>query len=208
MATPRSPFLVLQNFLSPKVCESIVDELGFYTPDKNTEGKPIKMFRHNDKSEELIFDRLDPKINEMMDYYQADYKGTEKMIFEYLAEGTVTEPICENSNYLKKKWVRTYDRDFTCVLFLCNYNDSPQFDSEYEVYGGKLEFPQHGFGFNPERGTLIMYPSGPHFINANAAVEAGDLLQVRIHMACKLPYLYQPGDFPGDFTNWFKHLSS
>lgn len=206
MATPKSPFLVLQGFLSPKQCESIVDDLGFYTPDTDHKGDPIKMFRHHDNSQEVIYNRLQHVISPIMEYYSADYKGTEQIIFEYLAQETISDPICENSNFLRKKWVKTKDRDFTGVLFLCDYNENPPFDSDYEVYGGKLEFPQHGFGFNPQRGTLIIYPSGPHFINANAKVIAGDLVQARVHVATKLPYLYDPTEFPGDYRTWFRDL--
>lgn len=206
MASPKSPFLVFQNFLSPKACEAIVDSLGFYSPDTDHEGNPIKMFRFHSESEELIFSQLKPLTETITRYFNVGYRGTEQIIFEYLAEGTVSEPICENSNYVKKKWVRTRDRDLTGVLFLCDYNDNPPFDSDYEVYGGKLEFPQHGFGFNPQRGTLVIYPSGPHFINANAAVLSGDLFQARIHIAASEPLLYDPRMFPGDYRTWFKGL--
>ncbi len=206
MAVAKSPFLVFQDFVSPKVCEEIVDSLGFYSPDVDQEGKPIKMFRTHSESEETLFNRLQPQIDNIMQYYGAEYRGTEQMTFEYFAQGTVPTPLCENSDYIRKKWVRTKDRDFTGVLFLSDYNDNPPFDSDYEVYGGKLEFPQHGFGFNPVRGTLIMYPSGPHFINATADVVEGDLHQVRFHIAAGMPFLYQPVDFPGDYKSWFKDL--
>lgn len=204
MATPKSPFIVYENFLSPKVCEKIVDDLGFYSPDVNQDGDPIKMFRYREDAEAVIFDRLEMLIPQLMEYYVADYRGTEQMIFEYLAQGTTSEPICENSSYIRKKWARTKDRDLTGVLFLSDYNDNPPFDSDYEVYGGKLEFPQHGFGFNPQRGTLITYPSGPHFINASSAIIAGELHQVRIHMATMAPFMYQPVDFPGNYQSWLK----
>lgn len=207
MATAKSPFLIFQDFLSAKICEQIVDDLGFYTPDTNDEEDPIKMFRHHEPSQKIIWERYEPLIDGVMGYYDAAYRGTEMMTFEYLAEGTASEPLCENSNYVNKKWLRVRDRDITSLLFLSDYNDQPPFDNEFEVYGGKFEFPQHGFGFNPQRGTLIFYPSGPHFINANATIIAGDLFQVRFHIATKLPYLYNPLNFPGDFRSWFRHLS-
>lgn len=206
MATPKSPFVVFQNFLSPKQCEAVVNSLGFYTPDMDPKGDPIKMYRHHDQSQAMIYDRLQQHIPQIMSYYGTEYKGTEQMIFEYLAQGTTSEPLCENSNYVRKKWVRTKDRDLTGVLFLCDYNENPPFDSDYEVYGGKLEFPQHNFSFHPQRGTLITYPSGPHFINANAEVFTGDLIQARVHIAAKLPYLYNPAEFPGDYRSWFKEF--
>lgn len=203
MATPKSPFLVFQEFLSPKLCEKFVNGLGFYSPDTDPSNKPIKMYRTKEDYEVEIFERLQIVIPSIMKHYDIEYRGTEQMMFEYLAEGTVSEPICENSNYLRKKWVRTKDRDVTCLIFLSDYNEEVPFDSDYEVYGGKLEFPQHGFGFNPIRGTMIVYPSCPHFINANAEIKYGDLFQVRFHLAAAAPFLYQPVKFPGNFTTWF-----
>jgi len=207
MAVAKSPFLVYQDFISPKQCEVIVDDLGFYHPDTNVDGDPIKMMRHHDDHEEDLFNRWQKLVPIVFDHFGAGYRGTEKMQFEFRAEGTVSEPECGSSQYLRKKWVRTKDRDFTAILFLSDYSDAAPFDTDYEVYGGKLEFPQHGFGFNPERGTLIVFPAGPHFIHANAAVVAGDLHQVKFHVAAMMPYLHQPIDFPGDYKSWFNDLS-
>ena len=206
MAVARSPFVVIQNFLSPKLCETIIDNLGFYTPDKDETGAPMKMYRHHEGSQEVIFQRWISIVPNISTYYDVEYRGTESMVFEFFAPGTMSEPLCENSNYIHKKWTRMKDRDFTALVFLSDYNESEYFDSDFEVYGGKLEFPQHDFGFNPERGTLIVYPSCPHFINATAPVLAGELFQVRFHMATKLPYLYDPRLFPGDYRSWFTAL--
>lgn len=208
MAIAKSPFLVYQNFISAKQCETIVDDLGFFHADTNVDGDPIKMMRHYDVHEEDLFMRWQTLVPEVFKHFGAEYRGTEKFQFEFLAEGTVSDPNCDNSQYLRKKWVRTKDRDFTGILFLNDYSDTAPFDTDYEVYGGKLEFPQHGFGFNPERGTLIVFPAVPHFIYANAPVIAGDLHQVKFHVAAGMPYLYQPADFPGDFKSWFTALDS
>ena len=207
MATPKSPFKVYQHFLSPKYCENIVDSLGFYDPDINQEGDPIKMFRHHEESSKLIYSRIQQIIPGMEKYYNIKHRGTEDVTFEYLAQGTKSDPLCENANYIKKKWARVRDRDITGLLFLSDYREEPPFDNAYEVYGGKLEFPQHNFGFNPERGTLILYPSGPHFINAFSEVAAGDLFVARFHFAAEMPYLYNPEDFPGSYANWFTGLN-
>lgn len=203
MATPKSPFLVYEDFISPKHCESIVADLGFYVPDTNPDGEPIKMMRHHDEIEADLFDKVQTITPSVFKHFNSEYHGTEKMQFEFLAEGTVSQPYCDNSQYLRKKWVKTKNRDFTGILFLSDYSDKAPFDADYEVYGGKLEFSQHGFGFNPQRGTLIIFPAGPHFIYANARILAGDLFQVKFHFAAKSPYLHQPVDFPGDYKTWF-----
>lgn len=204
MAAPKSPFLVVEDFLSPKNCEHIVDQLGFYTPDIDKDGNPLKMYRYREDAEVTVFNHLKPMIPQIIKYYEApDYQGTETIQFEYFAPGIEPEPICENSDYLRKKWTRTKNRDLSAILFMSDFNDQPPFDSDYECMGGKLEFPQHGFSFNPQRGTLIVYPSDPHFINATSMVMAGEAVQARIHMACALPYLYDPTKFPGNYKTWF-----
>ena len=207
MATAKSPFLIFKNFLSPKQCEQIVDDLDFYSPDTDKQGNPIKSYKFKENCQQLIFNRYEPLIDDIMNHYDTQYRGTEQIVFEYFAQGTVGQPLCENSDYLRKKWVRTKNRDLTGLIFLCDYNDDIPYDSEYEVYGGKLEFPQHGFGFNPQRGTMIIYPSDPHFINATSDIIYGDLIQARVQIVTKTPYLYQPAKFPGNYKTWFaNHL--
>lgn len=201
---PKSPFLVYEGFLSPLLCEQIIDGLNFFSPDLNKDGKPLMMQRHHDVFEELIFNRLKQIVANIEEYYGFMYRGTEKMYFEWYSEGTTSQPKCENSNYIRKKWVRTKDRDVSGVIFLVDYQEKIPFDSDYEVFGGKCEYPQHHFGFNPNRGTLVLFPSGPHFINATSPIIIGDLYQVRLHIAAQLPYLYSPEKFPGTFTDWFK----
>jgi len=203
MAIPKSPFYVVQNFLSPKQCEMIVDNLGYYSPDVDKDGIAIKMMRNHEESEKIVYGKFKPLIPKLEEYFNFIHRGTEPMTFEFLAEGVKPEAICDSSKWIKKKWVKTKDRDFSAMLFLSDYQDQVPFDSDYEVYGGKLEFLQHKFGFNPERGTLIVYPSGPHFINANAEIRFGDLFQARFYIAAQAHYAYQPIDFPGNYLSWF-----
>jgi hypothetical protein len=203
MPTVKSPFYVVEEFMSPKICEQIVDSLGFYAPDTDPQGNPIKMYRYKEDAELMVFDHLKPYIPKIMAHYDTEYQATETIQFEYFAEGITPTPVCENSNYLNKKWVRSKSRDLTGVLFFYDYNEVVPFDSDYECYGGKLEFPQHNFSFVPQRGQLVIYPSVPHFINATSMIEYGEMVQARIHMVTKLPYLYDPNNFPGNYQSWF-----
>ncbi len=203
---PKSPFIIYQDFLSPLLCEEVIHLMDVTTPDVNKYGEPIPSVRHNDKAEEFIFERLKQTFKNVQRHYNIEYRGTEKMLFEWYPQDSTGKLTCDSSDFISNKWVRTKDRDITAVIFLCEYSDSPNFDEYYEIYGGKLEFPNHNFGFNPERGTLIMFPSTPHFLNANGPVQVGDLFQVRIHMATKTPFLYQPDNFPGNFLSWFPNL--
>lgn len=204
----KSPFYVAQEFISPLICEEIIDDLHFIYPDIDPEGKPIKSSKSHFRSEEIIFDKLEPHVSKIENYYANTRRGTEPMSFEWYPQGCHGEkPHCENSEYLNKSWVKVKDRDLTCVLFLCDYQETVPFDNDFEVFGGKLEFFQWGFGFNPQRGTLVVFPSGPNFINATASIQAGDLYQVRFHISFESQFTFNPADYPGDFTTWFEELA-
>ncbi len=203
----KSPFKIYQNFLTPKQCENIIIGLDYLNPDLDKYNNPIKMQKFYDTGEKLVYDKIQSIMPDVEKYYDFEYDCMEKMMFEWYATGVSTQPpLCENSNYLRKKWLKTKNRDISAVLFLCDYNDRPPFDNDYEVYGGKLEFPQHGFGFNPQRGTLIFYPSYPHFLNATTNIVFGELYQIRTHIAAKGQWLYDPQLFGGDYKTWFAGL--
>lgn len=202
----KSPFKVVPDFLSPLMCEEIVDELGFESPDTDVDGKAVKSMKHHDQFEAMVFERLEHIIPALEQHYGFKYKGTEKMEFEWVPEGASIEPHCESAEYISGNWVKTRYRDFTCVIFLTDFNDDPPFDDDFEVFGGKLEFPSHQFGFNPQRGTMVIYPSDPRFANATAKAIVGDLHQIRIHIAAEEPYAYDPKQFPGNYTVWFNDL--
>lgn len=199
----KSPFLVFEEFLSPMMCEDVVDLVGFSDPDKDKDDKPVATFRTNETAETFIFNRLLTLVPDLEQYYGLEYKGTERIQFEWFPTGSVSTPRAENADYIQGKWLRTRSRDLTAVLFMSDYQDKVPFSAEFEAYGGKLEFPQHRFGFNPQRGTLIVFPSDPHFINLTSFVLAGDAYQARINIAAKVPYIYQPQQFQGNFTTWF-----
>jgi hypothetical protein len=200
----KSPFYIVEEFVSPLLCEELVDRVNFTVPDTNKDGFPVKTHKTCDEAEAVLYERLMLLIPELSAHYALQYKGTERMSFEWFPEGSKGDFVCENSEFLRRKWLRMKARDITCILFLSDYQNTPPFDGEFEVYGGKLEFVQHKFGFNPQRGTLIAFPSDPHFINITTPIMAGDLYQVRIQLAAKAPFIYQPDQFPGNYTTWFK----
>lgn len=204
----KTPFFVVQDFVSPMMCEDIIDQCDFNVPDTDKEGHYIKTVKTCEPAEAAIYERLYKLIPTLQQHYGFDYKGTERMAFEWFPEGSQGQFQCENSEYLRGKWLRTRNRDFTAVLFLTDYQEKVPFERDYEAYGGKLEFVQHQFGFQPNRGTLIVFPSDPHFINITTKLLLGDLFQVRIQMVAKTPYIYDPRKFPGNYTVWFNTLSA
>lgn len=202
----KSPFYVIQEFVSPLMCEDILDLVDFNVPDQDKDGRPVLTTRIGERAEGIVYQRLLLALPEIQAHYQFLYKGTERISFEWFPEGSVGTHRAENSTFVRNKHLRTRQRDFTGVLFLSDYQDKTPFDGDYEVLGGKLEFRQHDFSFQPQRGTLVVFPSDPHFINATSRVLAGDLFQARIQMAANVPYIYNPAQFPGNFTTWFKPL--
>lgn len=200
---PKSPFYVVQDFISPMMCEDIVDVLEYNTPDVDKDDHPVLTTKTNEVAEQVIYERFLQLIPKLEEYYGLGYKGMERIQFEWFPQGSEGEMHAENANFLRGKWLRTKQRDLTAILFLCDYQEQDEFEQEFEVYGGKLEFPQHKFSFNPQRGTLVVFPSDPHFINITSGVFIGDLFQARIQLAAQTPYIYQPQAFPGNYTMWF-----
>lgn len=198
-----SPFYVVEEFISPLLCEHIVDECDFTVPDRDKNGKEIKTVKTSEGVESIVYDRLIQLLPDLQAYYGIAYKGMEPLSIEWFPEGSKGELGAENSTYVRGNWLRVRQRDLTGVLFLSEYQDGANFEQDFEVYGGKLEFPQHLFGFNPKRGTLVVFPSDPHFINVTAPIAIGDLIQIRIQIAADSPFLYDPTKFPGNYTNWF-----
>lgn len=203
MAAYKSPFYLVENFISPLICEDIIDSCNYTVPDRDIHNKVIKTIRPCESAEHIIYDRLMELMPDVEQHYGIQYKGTERIMFEWFPSSSVGEFICENSQRLRDKWVRTKNRDLSAILFLSDFQDAAHFDSEYEVYGGRLEFVQHRFSFKPQRGTLVIFPSDPHFINITTEVLAGDAYQARIQMTSKESFKYNISNFPGDYTKWF-----
>lgn len=199
----KSPFYVVEEFVSPLLCEELLDRIDFLYPNEDKDGFYVKTTQGCESAEAIVYERILALTPKLEQYYNIKYKGTERILFEWFTQGCRGDVVCENAQYLRKKWLRTRNRDLTGVLFLSDYQEKVPFESNYEVYGGKLEFPQHRFGFNPQRGTLIIFPSDPHFLNATSEVYAGDLFQARIQISAQTPYIYQPDQFPGNYTVWF-----
>jgi hypothetical protein len=204
LTNKHSPFIVVEEFCSPLMCEEILDAVDHTVPNTDKDGKPVLTVKTSEKAETLVFERILGLVPTIEERYGVTYKGTDRMKFEWYPTGSVGPLKCDNSTYVKKKWLRISPYDFTGLLFLSEYEENPNFDADHEVYGGKVEFPQHQFGFNPKRGSLVIFPSGPHFIHQVTPIKIGSLQQVRINIVASPSYIYDPRNFPGNYTTWFK----
>lgn len=181
------------------------------TPTIDPEGLPQPVSRFHDEAERLVFPKIQKLVPELEAHYpNFKYRGTEKMLFQQfpVTNGKIAEdPHCEASVYKRKKWVRINDRALTAVLWLKDYQDQPPFDIPTQVLGAKLEFPVYNFGFQPQRGTLVVYPACERFISLTSPVLVGELQCVRIYICPKDGvWMYDPDLFPGDFRTWFSNV--
>jgi len=189
------------------MAEEITNNFKLENQSFDKAGKPIPMIFQQEKISNLIFNTLKPHITSIETHFSISYTGITPTKFTWSSTNTPQSlPICENSKRIDNVWTRIHNFDLTCVLFLSDFNDKPPFDNDFEVYGGKLEFPSWGFGFNPTRGTLIIYPSVPNFINITSKVEYGNLVVGKFNIATKIPFLFDIKQYPGDITSWFQNI--
>ncbi len=207
----KSPFTVVQDFLSPMQCEKIVDDIRIGQPDTDKDGTPRKIERLNLAWEYDIAQRFHTVVPEIEDRYDCVYRALEKPLFQYYPENAKTpaeQPGCENAKYVRKKWVQYKDVDLVGFIWLKDFNDNVPLDARHEVFGGKLEFPVYNFSLVPQRGTLVVFPAGPHFITVISPILLGDLYQIKLDI-CINPkdggrWFYQPANFPGKWQEWFE----
>lgn len=204
MSKSKSPFIVIDEFISPLMCEDIVERSHMEFP--NTEGGvPVKSITQNVLTQNRILPYLEDLIPHLEAYFGFQHGGILPFNIETYPQGCKQEVArSENSELgVDNEWKRVNDRDFTGIIFLKDNCDESRFDDYFEVYGTKLEFPNHGFGFRPARGQLVLFPSAPNFINATVSPKLGDMVQIRFHLVASDPYTYDRNDFPGNYTTWF-----
>lgn len=211
MAKIHSPFHVIEHFISPLRCEQIITEFGISEPSLDKDETPLpneRIILDAEFSAELKQNLIDA-VDDIQVRYNTLVKGMEPPVFQQYFENpkkACEEPGCESSKYLRKKWIKHRDIDLTGYLWLKNYEDRVPLDPRFEVYGGKLEFAAYNFSVVPQRGTLILFPAGPHFIRAISPVLVGSYEHIKFNITMRSSddgvWLYQPSQFPGTFSEW------
>lgn len=206
----KSPFIVIQDFLSPLTCEKIISDIKVNDPNIDENGDPKKLERHNVFWDRPIADKFKEVIPEIESRYDCEYRGLEKPLFQYYPENAKSpaeQPGCENSKYIRKKWVMHKDVDLVGFIWLKDFNQHVPLDPSFEVFGGKLEFPAYNFSLMPQRGTLVLFPAGPHFITVISPILVSDLYQIKLNVCISAKsgsrWFYQPSNFPGKWEDWF-----
>ncbi len=205
----KSPFIIIQDFLSPLTCEKIINSNLVRQPDVDLEGDAIKSEHFMDMWDHELAVRFKEVIPDIESRYNCSYRGLEKPMLQYFPENDkapATQPGCENAKYVRKKWVKHKDVDLVGFIWLKDYNESVPLDVDYEVFGGKLEFPAYNFSLVPQRGTLVLFPAGPHFITVVSPIMVGDLYQIKLNVCIKPKnggmWFYQPSEYAGKWQDW------
>lgn len=214
MTTPsKSPFLTFQYLLDSNFCDEIAKSVRV-EPLISQDGMPEASERYCVPLEDKIFSKIVPLVPQIENHFGIKYRGTEHLVFQQfpVSSKPAEPPHCENAVFKRKKWIKVKDRDLTAIIWLKDYQDTPPFNQATQVLGGKLEFPVYNFGLQPQKGTMVVYPSNERFISLTSAVLVGELQCIRIHMAGGTGedgqgvWLYQPENFPGDFRTWFSDV--
>lgn len=208
----NSPFLIVEHFISPAICERLISELGVDFPSIDEKDRPLKNERILKDPEyvQLFKNLMQGQVHDIEQKFKAAVVGMEPAVFSQYFEDA-KNPCeyhgCENAKFIRKKWVKSKDVDLVGFIWLKDYGSGVPLDPRIEVYGGKLEFPAYNFSLIPQRGTLVLFPAGPHFISAISPVLVGSLELIKITVKMKSDsgemYFYDPKNHPGTYQEWF-----
>ena len=202
----NNPFLIVENFISPLLCETIISDLKIDStfPTIGQDGKPKSTIFSSRLNSNRIMQLFDPVAQAIESRYETNYMATHNLMFEWYP--TKYKPTgIKTDGFIQKRdegWVRYNLIDFTGIIWLNDFNDRPDFDPYFEVYGGTLDFPMFDINFRPQRGTLIIFPTAPNFAHTVAPVEVGSLTQVRLQIRSEEPYEFEKEKFEMNPDNW------
>ncbi len=202
----HSPFHVVEDFVSPLQCEHLLAELSLSHPNIAENGAPMKYERIvTGEPFHSLHQKIHGIVPEIEQRFNSSVVGAPTMLFQQYWENAKAPAEglgCENSKFMKKKWVRVKDVDLVGFLWLKSYHDAVPLDPRVECYGGKLEFPAYNFSLTPVAGTLVVFPATPHFITAISHVMLGSLEQIKFGIKLQ-DWEYRASDYPGSYKDWF-----
>lgn len=172
--------LVVQNFLAPAFCDSLVRECEGVSGERHTvsdvgmRGDTPTSRTSEARSSEFIDIRtlsvdivgvvrqvfgnvVGPHFRRQIDWFELPE------ILRYRAGGEYKPHAdADNWNAVEKKWERMIDRDLSILLYL---NEG--------FGGGEIDFPNFALKLAPKRGLLIAFPSDARYVHAARPVTSG-----------------------------------
>jgi len=132
----KSPFVVIEEAITPALCEQIIKKLGLTVPSLDAEGDPIKHERIINTPDLLIPIQhcIQDTVTLIEDRYNAVVKGMELPLFQQFFENPKKPAVthgCENSKYSRKKWAKVRDIDLIGVIWLKDFNSGVPLDPEF-----------------------------------------------------------------------------
>lgn len=201
----KSPFLLIRNFLSPLEVENVLLSVVDIRPDYLDKKTPLRTVLRKPAVSMRIFNKIEEFADSIEQYYGTEIDEFHDVTIEWYPENCQQVNVeCENCKPLNsRQWKRINNNDLTAIIFLKDYNKSADFDEDFEVYGGELEFLNHQFSITPERGTMVIFPSNQYFLNSIKSPKFGDAYILKLHMICKPSFKYDPKNYEGNYKLWF-----
>jgi hypothetical protein len=200
----KSPFILVENFITYEQCEEIILSMKHTLPNRDLKNVPIKTYKTNQLAEIRLMPAIDDFLDRAEPYYGFETFNISPFNFEWMTEGYKAEqPKPDNGTFFDGKWTKSKDIDFSILIFLSSVEESSITDTLMESFGGRLEFFNHNLTITPKAGTMVMFPSNEYFLNTFTDVMLGNLNCIRIYVTSKVPYVYNPENFPGDLRTWF-----
>lgn len=193
----KNPFIVLDNALSPYICESVINDLIISEDIDETKNQTTQRPILDETLIQFITKTVTPYYPKITEVFGAVPNKIENILFTYMSgSSNETKFKSNNSVFMNNQWVRNEYNDFTITLLLTSYyNPKEPIDREFESLGGQLQFPQHNISIYPDRGGVIIHPSDNHFIKNNCSIAQGTCVMIDVLVSCKDMYLYNPIEF-------------
>jgi len=206
LSSVKSPFLVIEETISPQRCEGIVSEYALVKPSMSIDGEPLAYERYLTKNSEVLLQEVFSQYGELI---AEKYGSSIENIFPKFQQfwENVKSPAQQIAlpgwKYARKKWTKTADVDLIAIIWMKDFNSSVPLDPRFETYGGKVEFPSFDFSFVPVRGTMIIFPAVPNFAYALSHVLYGSMEQIICGIKLNNSLEYKAENFPGTYRDWF-----
>lgn len=170
-------FLVIENFLAPAQCQSIVTYAETQQARQSTvhggAAARSKTLSHTRITDYIPITGIRDEVTGFMrrvfgDILQSQYGESllwfeEPEILRYQPGGEYREHAdAENWDKQEQRWVQHVDRHYSLLLYL---------NSEFT--GGEIEFPNFGLRLYPKPGMLVLFPADHRYVHAARPTQSG-----------------------------------
>lgn len=200
----KSPFVVFDSFIDGATIDAIINPI-VQDIVSIEDAEYVKSYELPPELLSSIGNALVAEYPYLSYYYGTQIVGIKKFSVSVLDVTDEPKVHVPNHEWLRQKWVKLNRGDLIATLFLTSditFNEAAAEDAIFSK-GGSIEFTSFNFTHPATAGTLVIYPCTPHFMRAFSEVTHGVGLRIDMHIVTETPYIYDPQQFPGTFTEWF-----